>query len=166
VNITVRTVTFDDKPTLRNLMYLYLYDMSEFDNEDVARNGLFEYKYLDHYWTDADRHAFFIDVDGNLAGFVLVNRQTIVVENANTIAEFFVMRKYRRHGIGESVVREIFGRFPGEWEVREIAENSAAQSFWRNVIHKYTDGQYLECCLNDERWNGPVQTFRSPRNEC
>ena len=144
VNITVRPVPFEEKPVLRNLIHLYLYDMSEFDNEDVGSHGLFEYKYLDHYWTEADRHAFFIEVDGHLAGFVLVNRHSIVVENANTIAEFFVMKKYRRKGIGSQVAREVFDRLPGEWEIRELYDNTAAHAFWRSVIGAYTSGQYQE----------------------
>lgn len=163
MNITVSPVPFEEKPVLRNLMHLYLYDMSEFDQEDVDSHGLFEYKYLDHYWTEADRHAFFIKVDTHLAGFILVNPHSIVVENANTIAEFFVMRKYRRKGIGLYVAREVFDRLPGDWEVRELTDNTAAHAFWRYVIDTYTSGKYNERIVNDERWNGPVQTFRSRR---
>ena len=161
MNISVRPIPFEEKSVLRNLMHLYLYDLSEFNHEDVDHHGLFEYKYLDHYWTEADRQAFFIEVSGHLAGFVLINRHSVVAENANTIAEFFVMRKYRRQGIGLQVAKEVFDKLPGEWEVREISENTVAQSFWRNVIGTYTGGQYQERVINNERWNGPVQTFRS-----
>lgn len=161
MKITVRSVPFGEKSVLRNLMHLYLYDMSKFDDEDVNSQGLFEYKYLDHYWTESDRHAFFIEIDGRLAGFVLLNHHSITVENANTIAEFFVMRKYRRQGLGSQAAREVFDKLPGEWEVRELSENTAAHAFWRIVIDKYTDGRYQEQILNDERWPGPVQTFHS-----
>jgi predicted acetyltransferase len=163
MNFTILPVPLEEKPVLRNLMHLYLYDLSEFDHTDVGPHGLFEYKFLDHYWTEADRHAFFIKVDHHLAGFVLVNRYSIVLEHAYTVAELFVMRKYRRHGLGSQVAKEIFDRFPGEWEVRELFGNIPAHRFWRKVIGDYTGGQYEETMLNDERWKGHVQTFCNHR---
>ncbi len=38
----------------------------------TLNNGLYDYMYLDHYWTEEGRHPFFIRVDGKLAGFALV----------------------------------------------------------------------------------------------
>src|SRR2546428_3149200 len=46
------------RPVLRRLVELYLYDFSEFDGADVGPHGEYGYRYLDHYWTDPDRHAF------------------------------------------------------------------------------------------------------------
>ncbi len=43
--------------------------------------------------------------------------------------EFFVMRKYRRKGVGEIVAREVFDRLPGTWEVGQIAPNEVARKF-------------------------------------
>ena len=75
------------------------------------------------------------------------------------IAEFFIMRKYRRRGIGCAVACQIFDRFPGKWEVQQMVSNQRAQFFWRRVIAHYTNGQYHEVTLHDERWHGPVQFF-------
>ncbi len=49
--------------------------------------------------------------------------------------------------------------FPGKWEVRQEAQNLAAQLFWRNVIHEYTAGRYEERLVDNDLWNGPVQSF-------
>lgn len=159
--LVIRSVRLEDKPLLRNLVNLYLYDMTEFNHEEVGRYGLFEYKYLDHYWTEPNRHAFFIEANSHLAGFVLVNRHSILLQDANTIAEFFVMRKYRRQGVGAAAAKQVFNKFPGQWEVRELLSNGAAHTFWQHTISLYTGGQYQEEFLNDERWSGPVQTFRN-----
>lgn len=161
MNIAIRKVSHEDKSVLYNLMQLYLYDMSQFTNADLSGHGLFEYKYLDNYWTELGRHPFFIEADGHLAGFVLVNRFSLIVEKANSIAEFFVMKKYRLQGVGEHAAVYLFNFLPGTWEVRELGSNVVAQSFWRKVIRQYTNDDYQECILNDERWNGPIQTFQS-----
>lgn len=67
--ISIHRVEYHQKATLRNLIELYKYDFSKFDPDDVNENGLYDYKYLDHYWTEKDRHPYFIRVEGMLAGF-------------------------------------------------------------------------------------------------
>ncbi|HEY8415220.1 MAG TPA: hypothetical protein VIK99_05545, partial [Thermaerobacter sp.] len=49
-------VAYEDKSVLANLMHLYKYDLSVYDDDpedrDVNAHGLFTYRYLDHYWTE------------------------------------------------------------------------------------------------------------------
>lgn len=66
MNIEVLPVTIDDKEILKNLLKKYDYEFSQYDNRDVNSIGLYGYKYLDYYWTEDKRWAFFIKVDGNL----------------------------------------------------------------------------------------------------
>jgi predicted acetyltransferase len=157
-----------ERPVLRQLMELYLYDFSEFDLADVGPQGLYEYPYLDYYWTEPDRHPFLVRVEKRLAGFVLVTRYNYLTGERDpalgaawVIGEFFIMRKYRRKGIGETVACQVFDRFPGEWQVAQLHENTPATAFWRKVIGCYSQGQYQETLLDDEHWHGPVQIFQS-----
>ncbi|MDZ7955074.1 GNAT family N-acetyltransferase [Nostoc sp. DedQUE09] len=149
------------KSVLCNLMELYQYDLSEIEAKDVDDCGLFGYLYLDYYWTEPERHPFLIKVDKKLAGFVLVNQHTYLHQdnNAKSIAEFFILKKYRNQGIGEQVATHIFNQFPGSWEVRQTALNLGAQAFWDKVISQYTNGAFNEVFLNDHRWHGPIKTF-------
>jgi len=71
------------------------------------------------------------------------------------------MRKDRRRGVGEHVARTVFDRFRGRWEVSELRENTAAQSFWRRVIGRYTGGNFRAVELDGPRWHGPAQAFES-----
>ena len=120
---------------MRNLMELCQHDYSEYDCADVDEHGLFGYKYLDHYWMEAGRHAFLVRVAGKLAGFVLVRRVDSGDKPAiHTIAELFVMRKYRRQGIGRQVAWQMLDLFPGQWSIAQEEGNRPAQSFWRRVI--------------------------------
>jgi predicted acetyltransferase len=50
------------------------------------------------------------------------------------MSEFFVMRKYRREGVGRTAARELFASFPGSWLVHEVPGNDAATAFWRDAI--------------------------------
>jgi len=67
-----------------------------------------------------------------------------------TMAEFFIDRRWRRHGIGQAAVRLIFDRFAGRWEILEYLRNPGAVSFWRRVVAAYTGGRYREHIANGE----------------
>ena len=153
-----------EKPTLSNLMQLYLYDFSALDGADVDACGCFSYAHLDAYWTTTDHHPFLIHVAGCLAGFALINRYSRLHEpfDGHAVAEFFILRKYRRMGAGRVAAIQLFDRFPGRWEVASLATNIPAQSFWRSTIDAYTEGRYQEIWLQNDHWRGPVQSFIAP----
>jgi predicted acetyltransferase len=162
MDIEIQSAQARDKSILRNLMELYVYDFSEFTDWDVDEHGLFGYKYLDHYWTDSSRHPFFITISRKLAGFVLVR----IIDPSNhernySIAEFFVLRKYRRQGVGQAVAHRIFDMFPGQWSVSQIEANYPAQIFWRKVISEYTGGEFEEEHLDEHGSKHLVQRFRA-----
>jgi len=144
-------------------MELYSYDFSEFEPDDVDEHGLYGYKYLDHYWTESGRYPFFIKVDGQYAGFVLVTEFCVYAEKAGTktISEFFVMRKYRRNNVGSFAAKQIFNLFQGNWEVRVLNSNINAIPFWRKVIESYTsnDFKYFPDPKND--WDGIGYVFNN-----
>ena len=144
-------------------MELYLYDFSEFENSDVDSHGNFGYPYLDHYWLEKGRHPFLIRVDGKIAGFVLVNQNTYISTSNWAISEFFILRKYRHHGVGKTVAFRVFDIFRGKWEVHELACNTSSQEFWRSVIAAYTDNNFTETYLSDNSSQGPIQCFDNTR---
>nr|WP_054403183.1 GNAT family N-acetyltransferase [Paenibacillus solani] len=159
--ITIETAPYQQKSTLRNLMELYQYDFSEFEPDDVNENGLYEYMFLDHYWTEDGRYPFFIRVNTNLAGFALV-RELGTTDNDETIysiAEFFVMKRYRKNGIGQYIAVELFNRFQGIWKVAVLESNKPAQEFWRKIVERYTNNRYQ--VIREEDWDGPIQIFSS-----
>jgi predicted acetyltransferase len=132
--------TADDEPVIRRLLELYLHDFSEFSGQDLDEHGEYGYRSLDQYWTDPGRHAFLVRVDGRLAGFALVRR----VGQAMEMAEFFVVRKYRRQGVGTTAAHRLFHRFPGEWRVAYDPANVAAQAFWRRTVQGSAADRFTE----------------------
>ncbi len=147
-----------EKATLANLLELYLYDFTDFEDEDVDEQGRFGYDYLDSWWSEDARFPFLLRVDDRLAGFVLLRRLPGEPPTME-VSEFFVMRKYRRRGVGEYAARWAFDRFPGRWEVHELERNTGAQRFWRAVIGRCTEGRFEEHQRDDGAWRGPVQLF-------
>jgi predicted acetyltransferase len=134
-------------------------DFSEYENFDLDEHGLFGYGDLDYFWFEPTHAAYLVTVDTKLVGFVLVDNEVVIEGNERSICEFFVLRKYRRSGIGSTVARRIFDELPGRWEVRVVEANKPAQAFWRKVITAYTEGQFEETVRASAEWTGPVFSF-------
>jgi predicted acetyltransferase len=157
-DIELLYATEEHKEVIKNLMQFYIYDFSEYVNYDVEENGLFsDYPNLDDYWKEAgDKFPYVIKKDGKYVGFALV--KVIQSEKEQfSIAEFFVMKKYRGQGIGKAVAIQLFHLYKGWWEVHQRENNQPAQQFWMRVISDYTNGEFSDCFENGRR----IQHFRS-----
>ncbi|MGF7142266.1 putative acetyltransferase [Anaerotaenia torta] len=159
MNIGIKQVAADEKEILRNLLEKYDYEFSQWNNRDVNKLGLYGYDYLDNYWTEEKRWAYFILVDGCLAGFAMVNDYPEASEATDySLAEFFIMYKYRRKGIGRIAACRIFDLFHGKWQLKRHPHNISSVHFWNNIVSDYTKGNYrlAEACPNTEYEDGTL----------
>jgi len=139
--IEVVPAAAEQEAVLANLLQLYAHDFSEFLDVPLGNDGRFGgYKNLSLYWREAGRHPFLVMVDGKLAGFVLVKKGSEISSHKNVLdmAEFFVIRAYRRRGIGTLIAHDVWRRFPGAWEVRVMRANVSACRFWERAILGFT----------------------------
>ena len=145
MKVSLRSPRRKDLTALRHLVQLYLYDLGG-DRWGVEADGTFGSRaWHRRFWTRRGRHHFVIRVDGRLAGFALVaDRAHFAGHGVREISEFFVLRKYRRRGVGTRAARVIFARFPGRWELAELTWNVAARRFWRHLIRRFAVGGVVE----------------------
>ena len=146
----------EQQPVLANLLQLYMHDFGEFFPLDLDPSGRFDYPHLPLYWSEPGRFPFLIHVDGRLAGLVFVKRGSGIVhgEEIWDMAEFFIVRAYRRQGIGVKVAHQVWAKFPGWWEVRVMESNRAAVGFWLRAITAFV-GAPVEPVTNEKdgmRW--------------
>ena len=117
--VTLDSATPADATLLSNLLELYTHDLSAaFPSVELGPDGRFGYDKLPLYWTEPDRRfAFLIRCDGRVAGFALATRGSPVVADPDVfdVAEFFVLRQYRRSGVGREAALLLWNRFPGAW---------------------------------------------------
>lgn len=142
---TLASATAAERPLLERLLQLYLYDFSELDGDDVGDDGRFPYPWFDLYGTKPGHHGLILRIRGRPAGFVLLDEPGGDDHpDRHVVQEFFVMRAYRRGGYGTAMAQTLFDRFPGSWQVAQVAPNLAAQAFWRRVIAAHTGGRSTE----------------------
>ncbi len=152
-----------DRPRLEALLELYAYDLSDALGLDVKDDGRFRALSPETWLSDPRCHVFFLRAGHKLAGFAVVKEGSRLSGDAGVydMAEFFVLKKYRRQRVGERAAVWLFDRFRGPWEVREKRENEGGTAFWRRAIRRYTRGRFEDFVVDDERWHGPVQRFDS-----
>jgi predicted acetyltransferase len=98
VLVEIVAVLSTEISTVRNLFQFYEYDFSEIEGARVAEDGRFH-----HLDNAAFEQAYFIQANGDLAGFALVNRKASHVVDGEIVwwmQEFFIMRRYRHASLG------------------------------------------------------------------
>lgn len=153
------------QPIVANLLELYIHDFSEFLPVELGPDGRFGYPDLPLYWSAPGHHPFLVKADGNWAGLVLVKEEQAVSTGQPThdIAEFFILRGYRRCGIGTEVAHQVWRRFPGPWTVRVLQMNRAACSFWERAITAFTGGEFKSSSFQRNGRSWSQFSFDSPR---
>lgn len=146
MNVKLAKASRENITVMENLMQFYIYDFSEFVELDVKEDGLFEpYAGLREYWDkENERFPYFIKLGERYLGFVLVRYIILSDRNYFSMAEFFIMRKYRRKGIGRSIAEQVFNMHKGQWQIYQKESNRPAQVFWRKIIADCTKGQFKE----------------------
>jgi predicted acetyltransferase len=159
---TISPAVASERDVVARLMQLYQHDFSEFAHADQSwgdadDDGLFSYIYLDCYWAEERRKPFLFRVSNKLAGFAFINCWSPSGRPVDwCMSEFFVMRKYRRCGLGSHAVNQIIRTHPGIWEIAVASYNLPALAFWRHAVACLASHDVEELPDNDTGWSGPV----------
>ena len=90
------------------------------------------------------------------AGFALIQKGSPISEDKDIwdIAEFFIMRRFRRKNIGSQIALDLWNRFKGRWQVRVLPANKRARLFWENTITKFARKDIVptEIKIKNDSW--------------
>ncbi|STX51781.1 acyl-CoA N-acyltransferase [Legionella busanensis] len=146
---TLIPATLEDYPIIQNMARFYVYDLSRecgFISKDWAcpEDGLYKSYDFKNYFIKANRCAYLIQVDNELAGFALLNQEGFFTDTTWNMGEFFILAKFQNKGISCVIASQLWRQHQGRWEVSVIPENKRALPFWRKCISRYTHEQYKE----------------------
>jgi predicted acetyltransferase len=147
----------EEEPVLARLLELYAHDLSDVAGLTIGADGRCGYGPLPLYWTEPGRHPYLFRVDGNLAGFALVKLGSEVTGTLDVwdVAEFFVLRRFRRRGFGVRAAHRVWSRHAGPWEVRVMDRNTEALGFWQQAadafVGAHIEPEFVE--LRGKRWH-------------
>lgn len=136
MEIALERVKPEKRDTLFRLLQYSLFEESLTDLNDMNEDALFDYPWFDAYFVEPQREAYFIRERGTqkLLGFAMVRGHE---DGRHSIAEFMVIPKCRRQGVGAQAARACFALHDGLWEVRPAYGSESAKRFWQRVITEY-----------------------------
>lgn len=160
--LTLNRATLAEKPILARMVQLYLHDFSEYADigtpyGDIDNSGVFLYPKFDSYWEDETHEPLLIRLDANIVGFVFINQWSASgLQIDKSVAEFFILRKYRSAGIGKMAALQIIKNYQGVWEIPIAEYNQQAKVFWSSVIKSLPEYEFQNIKGDDQRWFGSI----------
>ena len=133
-NLSISKIGPESDAVLRNLFEHYLHDMAEWFEIDTQAGGSYSYD-TSSVW-DNGYDAYLAKVGDSIAGFALVGSAVEWLGDigAHDVHEFFVIRGFRRNGVGQGMATALWNERSGEWLVRVLELNAPAVLFWRTAI--------------------------------
>lgn len=95
----------------------------------MPQDGLYEANDYKKYFIEADRKAYLIKVNNEIADLVFLNKIGTTDKLDWNMAEFFIMARFQNKGIGKQVAQQIWQMHQGIWEVSALPENKPAIIF-------------------------------------
>jgi predicted acetyltransferase len=163
-DVSLIAATESDAALLANLLELYIHDLTEiFGSLEIGPDGRFGYRRLPLYWSEPRRFPFVIRSGSRVAGFALAKRGSPADGDPMVldVEEFFVLRQYRRSGVGRRAAALLWKGLAGRWTVRVAEANSSALRFWRSVVAELADESASEFPFSDGGRDWRVLSFTS-----
>lgn len=144
---SIRLISVKEKEIARKMLNEYLTELSAFDDNIVFDDkGVPVYKWYDpYYFTDKDRYAFFLIVDGKQAGLCFIRQMK---DDEFDIAEFYVKPTYRKDGNALYFASEVISLFNGNITFSTRHKNVRGIKFWSKVALLFESTSYSD----DEVW--------------
>ena len=128
----------EQRELLWNLNQKYLYEMTNFYEDELDEKGVLHYGHFEEYFTDPRREALLLYDGDALVGFAMVCPYSQLEESPDHVmAEFTVFPPYRRRGLAFQAARKILEERPGRWEIKYNEKNAAGKALWTKVTAPY-----------------------------
>jgi predicted acetyltransferase len=136
MQIELVPTTAEQLPLIANLYQYYAYESSDWEEEEVETDGRFyiHRPHLQRYWSEPQWSAQLILADGFIAGFLLIERSELPGLDALEFADLFILKKYRRLGIGRALAERTLCQGERDWLVRFYPQDTQAAAFWQRVL--------------------------------
>jgi predicted acetyltransferase len=109
------------------------------------------YPHFDAYWSEPERHPYWIEQGDQRAGFVLVSPHSpSELGTDHSISEFCILPPWRRSGVGLAAAKAALSAHPGLWELQVYRGNPDGMPFWPKAIAAAA-ARELELIERDDR---------------
>ncbi len=161
MQVTLRRHTAADAPELVQMLHRCKNEIAVIDGWPAADASHSRERMLNDAF-DARCHTYLVELDKQCAGFALVGHESFfgASVDAHIVLMLYIEAAQRGKRYGTSAATQLFALHPGHWEVATSAANVPATAFWRAVVSRITDGQYVERWSQNATFRGNVEIFQ------
>ncbi|MDR0569415.1 MAG: GNAT family N-acetyltransferase [Spirochaetaceae bacterium] len=140
----IERIRFEDRELLGDMPQKYQHEIrrESFPAFAVDDAVSIDFPNFDNYWNDSEYVPFFIKADGEIAGFVFVDKYFWVLSKAErhyNVSDIYVREEYRGKGIGKAAMLALLALFKGVWEVKPLCNSKKAETFWERTLKAYSE---------------------------
>ena len=152
--VSISLATVGEAPLVASLLQLCLHDLSAWHTRPIRPDSSYAYPWFALYWESPRRYPYLLRSAGEIAGFALVRAKD---DDETTdwdfaLAEFFVLPKERRRGVGLAAAGYVLNQHSGHFEISYDRRNLAAKNFWHQVSAGYEDPGPMPMGEHGERY--------------
>ena len=123
-----------DRELLWNINQKYLYEMTNFYDDPMDKDGNYHYGTFEAYFTDPKRIAYLLYEDTALIGFAMIHPYSLIGRSPDhTMAEFTIFPVYRKKHLAFAAAAALLKQHPGQWEIKYNEKNTAAKRLWNRI---------------------------------
>lgn len=143
--------------SFRGLLQIYEFEFLPYTNKEVNNDGWYDEDVRSAY--GADRYLLYCGMTP--VGFAVINLSSMITGDpaVRDVGDFFIIPSHRKFGLGKQFAHELFTRYAGLWEIRQLSNLQYARSFWRKTIAAYVGDNFTDSDINSHLWVGSVQSF-------
>lgn len=153
MEVVIMKAALSDRTLIENLLQLYVYDFTEYTDASIGETGLYQIMSdFESYWSDDhSQQAYVIKANDDIAGFVMTKEKD-ETQSDHVLSHFFILRKFRRMGVGRKAATSLFNGTKGAWELYQLESNIPAQKFWDQIIEEVSYGEVKTKTENGRRY--------------
>lgn len=122
---------------LERLVQFYLYDLSKVSAIAFSKDARYEYDGLELYIQDSDLHAYLIEINQCIVGFVLLNQGQYIPQGYDhAIHGLYLYPLYRGQHYASQAMKNILEMHPGHYFVPVLQQNNEALHFWKKYLEE------------------------------
>lgn len=133
--IRIKRVSKVEKRILKNLFSYFMHDLSPYEDIELDKHGFFNCPDIKLIIENKGLKPFLIFHKKEIAGFINISMPVFAADKTtHVIQQLFVLKKFRRLGVGKEASKLVLNKFPGKYAIGQLIKNKPAVKFWKSFL--------------------------------
>ncbi len=143
INMNIELIRVGSNDTqLEEIFPIYVSEMvKHLDQSEEKNKSINPAEILKNYWAQSPIWPYLMIVGDEVAGFCMLRHYPGEFETID-IDQYYVVKTFRRQGVGIKSLTMLVKMHPGNWLIRVLKPNDGAFKFWVNAVESCIGKNY------------------------